>query len=48
MRSVNDEEFADYIQRIGDGNEQFIMDDLIKETPSMAKQWKGQDRKSVV
>ena len=42
MRSVNDEEFADYIQRIGDGNEQFIMDDLIKLPPSMAMQWEGQ------
>ncbi|XP_075640437.1 ATP-dependent DNA helicase PIF1-like [Castanea sativa] len=29
-RSINDEEFAKYIQRIGDGNKLFIMDDLIK------------------
>ena len=38
MRSVNPE----YIQRIGDENEPFIMDDLIKFTPSMAMQWEGQ------
>ncbi|XP_075636671.1 uncharacterized protein LOC142608899 [Castanea sativa] len=42
MRSINDEEFAEYIKRIGDGNEPFIMDDLIKLPPSMAMQWKGQ------
>ncbi|XP_075633805.1 ATP-dependent DNA helicase PIF1-like [Castanea sativa] len=42
MRSVKDEEFAEYIQRIGDGNEPFIMDDLIKLPPSMAMQWEGQ------
>nr|XP_023888078.1 uncharacterized protein LOC112000214 [Quercus suber] len=33
MRSVNNEEFAKYIQHIGDGNEPFIMDDLIKLPP---------------
>ena len=38
MRSVNSE----YIQRISDENEPFIMDDLIKFTPSMAMQWEGQ------
>ncbi|XP_065623553.1 uncharacterized protein LOC136064962 [Quercus suber] len=42
MRSVNNEEFAKYIQHIGDGNEPFIMDDLIKLPPSMAMQWEGQ------
>ena len=42
MRSINDEEFAEYIQRIGDGNESYIMDDLIKLPPSMAMQWEGQ------
>ncbi|XP_075654860.1 uncharacterized protein LOC142625034 [Castanea sativa] len=42
MRSINNEEFAEYIQRIGDGNEPFIMDDLIKLLPSMAMQWEGQ------
>ena len=42
MRSINDEEFAEYIQRIGDGNEPYIMDDLIKLPPSMAMQWEGQ------
>ncbi|XP_075636963.1 uncharacterized protein LOC142609264 [Castanea sativa] len=42
MRSVNDEEFVEYIQRISDGNELFIMDDLIKLPPSMAMQWEGQ------
>ena len=38
MRSVNSE----YIQHISDENEPFIMDDLIKFTPSMAMQWEGQ------
>ena len=38
MSSVNDEEFVEYIQRIGDGNESFIIDDLIKLPPSMAMQ----------
>ena len=38
MRSINDEEFAEYLQRIGDGNEPFIMDDLIKLPLSMAMQ----------
>ncbi|XP_030939734.1 uncharacterized protein LOC115964595 [Quercus lobata] len=38
MRFVNDEEFAKYIQCIGDGNEPFIVDDLIKLPPSMAMQ----------
>ena len=33
MRSINDEEFAEYIQHIGDGNEPYIMDDLIKLPP---------------
>ena len=42
MRSVNDEEFAEYIQCIGDRNEPYIMDDLIKLPPSMAMQWEGQ------
>ena len=42
MRSVNDEEFAKYIQCISDGNEPFIMDDLIKLALSMAMQWEGQ------
>ena len=42
MRSVNDEEFAEYIQCIVDGNESFIMDDLIKLPPSIAMQWEGQ------
>ena len=42
MRSSNDEEFAEYIQHIGDGNEPYIMDDLIKLPPSMAMQWEGQ------
>ena len=41
MRSVNDEEFAEYIQCIGDGNEPFIIDDLIKLSPLMAMQWEG-------
>ncbi|KAK4596817.1 hypothetical protein RGQ29_014730 [Quercus rubra] len=39
MRSINDEEFSEYIQRIGDGNEPYIMDDLIKLPPSIAMQW---------
>ena len=38
MRSVNDEEFVEYIQCIDDGNELFIMDDLIKLPYSMAMQ----------
>ena len=42
MRSVNNEEFDEYIQRIGDRNEPFIMDDLIKLPLSMAMQWEGQ------
>ena len=42
MRSVNDEEFAKYIQRIGVGNEPFIMDNLIKLPPSMTMQWEDQ------
>ena len=42
MRSSNDEEFTEYIQHIGDGNEPYIMDDLIKLPPSMAMQWEGQ------
>ena len=42
MRSVNDEEFVEYIQCIDDGNELFIMDDLIKLPYSMAMQWEGQ------
>ncbi|XP_050277829.1 uncharacterized protein LOC126719302 [Quercus robur] len=42
MRSSNDEEFAEYIQHIGDGNEPYIIDDLIKLPPSMAMQWEGQ------
>ena len=42
MRSINDEEFAEYIQHIGDENEPYIMDDLIKLPPSMAMQWEGQ------
>ncbi|KAL4619591.1 hypothetical protein ACB092_06G090900 [Castanea dentata] len=42
MRSINDEEFAEYIQRIDNGNESFIIDDLIKLPPSMAMQWEGQ------
>ena len=41
-RSINDEEFAEYIQHVGDGNEPYIMDDLIKLLPSMAMQWEGQ------
>ena len=41
MRSVNDEEFVEYIQCIDDGNELFIMDDLIKLPYSMAMQWEG-------
>ncbi|XP_050278136.1 uncharacterized protein LOC126719646 [Quercus robur] len=42
MRSINNEEFVEYIQHIGDGNEPYIMDDLIKLPPSMAMQWEGQ------
>ncbi|KAK4596818.1 hypothetical protein RGQ29_014731 [Quercus rubra] len=42
MRSINDEEFSEYIQRIGDENEPYIMDDLIKLPPSIAMQWEGQ------
>ena len=38
----NNEEFAEYIQHIGDENEPYIMDDLIKLPPSMAMQWEGQ------
>ena len=41
MRSVNDEKFAEYIQCTGDENEPFIMDDLIKLSPSIAMQWEG-------
>ena len=41
MRSVNDEEFAKYIQRIGVGNEPFIMDNLIKLPPSMTNAMGG-------
>ena len=42
MRFANNEEFAKYIQCISDGNEPFIMDDLIKLALSMAMQWEGQ------
>ncbi|XP_050259890.1 uncharacterized protein LOC126704957 [Quercus robur] len=42
MRSINDEEFAEYIQHIGEWIEPYIMDDLIKLPLSMAMQWEGQ------
>ena len=38
MKSVNDEEFAEYIQCTGDGNGPFIINDLIKLSPLMAMQ----------
>ncbi|GMY29552.1 hypothetical protein FCV25MIE_24794 [Fagus crenata] len=30
MRTINDEHFAEYVRRIGDGNESFTKDDLVK------------------
>uniref|UniRef100_A0A2N9INS4 ATP-dependent DNA helicase n=1 Tax=Fagus sylvatica TaxID=28930 RepID=A0A2N9INS4_FAGSY len=42
MRTINDEHFAEYVRRIGDGNEPFTKDDLVKVPSSMAIQWEGE------
>ncbi|GMY21310.1 ATP-dependent DNA helicase PIF1-like [Fagus crenata] len=42
MRIINDEHFAKYVQRTGDGNEPFTKDDLVKVPSSMAIQWEGE------
>ena len=41
MRSINDQQFSEYIRRIGDGIEPFATDDLIKVLSSMAIPWEG-------
>uniref|UniRef100_A0A7N2MWF6 ATP-dependent DNA helicase n=1 Tax=Quercus lobata TaxID=97700 RepID=A0A7N2MWF6_QUELO len=41
MRSINDQQFSEYIRRIGDGIEPFATDDLIKVPSSMAIPWEG-------
>ncbi|XP_075658771.1 uncharacterized protein LOC142628592 [Castanea sativa] len=41
MRSINDQQFLEYIRRIGDGIEPFATDDLIKVPSSMAIPWEG-------
>ncbi|XP_075658767.1 uncharacterized protein LOC142628586 [Castanea sativa] len=41
MRSINDQQFSEYIRRIGDGIEPFAIDDLIKVPSSMAIPWEG-------
>ncbi|KAL0007370.1 hypothetical protein SO802_008872 [Lithocarpus litseifolius] len=41
MRSINDQQFSEYIRRIGDGIEPFAKDDLIKVLSSMAIPWEG-------
>jgi hypothetical protein len=42
MRTINDEHFAEYVRRIGDGNEPFTKDDLVKVPSSMTIQWEGE------
>ncbi|KAK9987413.1 hypothetical protein SO802_032364 [Lithocarpus litseifolius] len=41
MRSINDQQFSEYIRRIGDGIEPFAKDDLIKVPSSMVIPWEG-------
>ncbi|XP_030945640.1 uncharacterized protein LOC115970106 [Quercus lobata] len=41
MRSINDQQFSEYIRCIDDGIEPFATDDLIKVLSSMAIPWEG-------
>ncbi|CAL0322783.1 unnamed protein product [Lupinus luteus] len=43
MRSLEDQNFAEYLMRIGDGVEPTIRDDLVKVPQQMAIRWEGDD-----
>ncbi|CAL0312721.1 unnamed protein product [Lupinus luteus] len=43
MRSLQDQNFAEYLMRIGDGVEPTIRDDLVKVPQQMTIRWEGDD-----
>ncbi|CAN6685077.1 unnamed protein product [Malus baccata var. baccata] len=42
MRSINDREFSEFLLRVGDGNEDVIMDDLVKLPECMVIPWESE------
>ncbi|CAN6582717.1 unnamed protein product [Malus baccata var. baccata] len=42
MRSINDREFLEFLLRVGDGNEDVIMDDMVKLPECMVIPWESE------
>nr|XP_028959314.1 ATP-dependent DNA helicase PIF1-like [Malus domestica] len=42
MRSINDREFSEFLLRVGDGNEDVIMDDMVKLPECMVIPWESE------
>ncbi|KAB2624893.1 hypothetical protein D8674_016553 [Pyrus ussuriensis x Pyrus communis] len=42
MRSINDCEFSEFLLRVGDGNEDVIMDDMVKLSECMVIPWESE------
>ncbi|KAM1084310.1 hypothetical protein ACFX19_023019 [Malus domestica] len=42
MRSINDHELSEFLLRVGDGNEDVIMDDMVKLPECMVIPWESE------